>query len=303
MTLSLHPRNRHRGDYDFTALQQAVPELSAYLVTTPDGRRSLDFSRAEAVKCLNRALLKCFYRVDFWDIPETYLCPPVPGRVDYLHYLADLLAEDNEGDIPTGRRIRVLDIGCGANLIYPLVGSHEYSWQFCASDIDPVSVKVANQLSQFNKRDIKVRLQKDPQHIFKGIIGDKDLFHLTLCNPPFHASAEQAAEGTQRKWRNLGKTPSRDLNFGGQNAELWCPGGERAFVGNMIKESVQFKDKVLWFSSLVSKNDNVKPLLQQLSKHGATETRVVAMAQGQKQSRFIAWSFFGPEARRELLKG
>ena len=41
---------------------------------------------------LNRAILMHHYGVKSWDIPAGYLCPPIPGRADYIHSVADLLA-------------------------------------------------------------------------------------------------------------------------------------------------------------------------------------------------------------------
>jgi 23S rRNA (adenine1618-N6)-methyltransferase len=53
--------------------------------------------------------------------PANYLCPPIPAVADYLHYLADLLA-DGSGGVPRGIKVRALDVGVGANCIYPLLG-------------------------------------------------------------------------------------------------------------------------------------------------------------------------------------
>jgi len=157
---------------------------------------------------------------------------------------------------------------------------------------------VAQQICQFNKLKINLKLQKKREDIFRGVIGPHDRFHLTLCNPPFHASTEAASKGTQRKWKNLGKGQSNKLNFGGQNAELWCPGGEMKFIANMIGQSVEFADQCLWFSSLVSKKDNLKPLYKLLEKAKVAEVKTIDMAQGQKTSRFIAWSFIENDQRR-----
>ncbi|MBE9532949.1 MAG: RlmF-related methyltransferase, partial [Proteobacteria bacterium] len=209
----------------------------------------------------------------------------------------DLLASDNNQVIPHGRNIKVLDIGTGANLVYPLTGQSEYGWHFTGTDIDPTAINVAQQLCQFNKRKIKLKLQKNPDDIFKGVIGQDDYFHLTLSNPPFHASTEAAQKGTQRKWKNLGKGTSNKLNFGGQNAELWCPGGEVKFIATMIEQSVAFAEQCLWFSSLVSKKDSLKPLYKMLEKVKAVEVKTIDMAQGQKLSRFIAWTFIDKEQR------
>jgi 23S rRNA (adenine1618-N6)-methyltransferase len=295
----LHPRNQHREGYDFERLIAQSPELAAFTTRNPRGRMTIDFMNVDAVRMLNRALLRTHYDIDFWDIPATYLCPPIPGRVDYIHYLADLLAECNGQQIPHGPDIKALDIGTGASLVYPLTGQHEYGWDFTAVDIDPVSIRSAQQICTRNDLHIRLRRQNNPEDIFEGVIGPDEIFHVTLCNPPFHASLEQADKGTRRKWRNLGKGHSEKLNFGGQNAELWCPGGEIGFIARMIEQSMVFADQCLWFTSLVSKKDNLQPLFRLLKKARVAEFKTVEMAQGQKTSRFIAWTYH-PESQRSL---
>jgi 23S rRNA (adenine1618-N6)-methyltransferase len=293
----LHPRNLHQGNYDLKQLCEKSPLLSEFLMTNPKGEQTLDFSHPQAVLLLNQALLKHFYHVDFWEIPQGYLCPPIPGRVDYIHYLADLLAETFNGKIPEGKQVKVLDIGTGANCIYPILGSQSYGWSFVGTDIDPLSVKMAELIIKSNaslKPFIKVQLQANKQAIFAGMIKTKDRFTLTMCNPPFHASMEKALAGTSRKIKNLSKDQNNSsllLNFAGQEGELCCAGGEIAFLKNMIQESKDYAQQVCWFSSLVSKSENVAPLQKQLEKAGAEHVKVIKMAQGQKVSRFIAWSF------------
>jgi 23S rRNA (adenine1618-N6)-methyltransferase len=124
-----------------------------------------------------------------------------------------------------------------------------------------------------------------------------------MCNPPFHASKEQASKGTQRKWANLGKGQSKQLNFGGQNAELWCPGGEIKFIARIVEQSVEFADQCLWFTSLVSKKDSLQPLQRILRKACVTDYKVVEMAQGQKTSRFIAWTYMKKKQGSMIANG
>ncbi len=301
----LHPRNRHQGRYDFPALIRRHPALAPFVILNPYGKRSIDFANPEAVKTLNRALLAEHYGIRHWDIPAGYLCPPIPGRADYLHGLADLLATEHSDVIPRGTALQVLDIGVGANCIYPLIGHREYGWSFLGADIDPTALASAETIVRANKLGgaIRLRRQSDPTRIFQGLVQTDERFDLTLCNPPFHASAEEAIRGSRRKWRNLGKLdPKRKLpllNFGGQGAELHCPGGEAAFIERMIAESEQFAGQVYWFSSLVSKAANLPTAQAALKRAGAVDVRVVPMAQGQKQSRFIAWTFLEPAARRQ----
>jgi len=292
-----HPRNRHQGRYDFPQLIKTSPELGQFVILNPYGKESIDFANPAAVKVFNRALLKALYGIQHWNIPDGYLCPPIPGRADYIHAAADLLAELNGGEIPRGASVRALDIGVGANCIYPLLGHSDYRWQFVGSDIDRVALASAKAIVQANKLDkgISLRQQGSAKHILSGLLKADDRFDLTLCNPPFHASLEEATRGSKRKWRALGKAdPKRKLpvlNFGGQNNELWCEGGEIRFVTQLISESVAVGQQVLWFSTLVSKATNVPPIQVALKKAGAVQVRVVEMGQGQKQSRFVAWTF------------
>jgi len=293
----LHPRNQHSEGYDFVRLVTQTPELEAFTISNPLGQTTIDFQDVNAVRMLNRALLKTHYNIDFWDIPAGFLCPPIPGRVDYIHYLADLLADSNNQDIPRGRHIKALDIGTGASLVYPLTGQSEYGWNFTGVDIDAGAIKSAKKICEFNKLAITLRRQNEPENIFRGVIQPKDAFHVTMCNPPFHGSMAQANKGTQRKWANLGKGRSTKLNFGGQNAELWCPGGEIKFIARMIEQSMEFAEQCLWFTSLVSKKDNLQPLQRILRKARVADFKIVEMAQGQKTSRFIAWTYMKKKQR------
>lgn len=285
---------------------QSYPALRPYLITKPDGGLSINFADASAVKTLNAALLAHYYQVEFWDIPKGYLCPPVPGRADYVHYLADLLALDNNAVIPNGKTTKGLDIGTGANLIYPIIASRSYGWQMVGTDIDPVSIKSANTIIAANKvlmDHVKVRRQKQPQSIFAGVVKANEHFAFCMCNPPFHQSAEQANAGSQRKVKNLAKNkfkrgvnPDRNptktnLNFAGQANELWCEGGELRFIQRMIAESQEFAQQITWFSSLVSKKDNLPLIYKSLREQGVRDLKTVDMAQGQKISRFVAWRF------------
>lgn len=304
---SLHPRNLHQGRYDLELLSDSLPELNAHIFKNEYGNLTLDFADPKAVKSLNRALLKYFYKVEFWDIPAGFLCPPIPGRADYIHYLADLLRVSNSGKIPTGPIIKVLDIGTGANLIYPILGNAIYDWNFVGSELNPLAIDSAKKIIFENpvlSGLMEIRSQISSNHIFSGIIQEEEFFDLTLCNPPFHESAEAALEGSQRKVRNLtGKVTSKpELNFGGQADELWTDGGELEFIRKMIQESQQFKSQVFWFTTLVSKSENLKSIQRQLEKAGVTFQKTIKMTQGNKQSRFVAWTFLTEKQQEAWMK-
>jgi 23S rRNA (adenine1618-N6)-methyltransferase len=304
---SLHPRNKHRFRYDFPELIKSHPELKNYVAVNSYGDQSIDFSDPEAVKCLNKALLKHFYGISYWDIPTGYLCPPIPGRADYIHYLADLLASVNNGIVPTRKSVRGLDVGIGANCVYPIVGHQEYRWSFVGSEVDSGAIKAVKAIISSNPELVNAvvcRPQSNKHHIFKGIIKPGDLFDFTMCNPPFHSSAEEAQAGTKRKLHNLGKQKGKGvtLNFGGQNTELWYEGGEVGFIRNMIEESVAFGNQCLWFSTLVSKSSNLSFIYKALQYAKVAEVRTVEMSQGQKVSRFVAWTFMSIEKQNNWSK-
>ena len=295
----LHPRNRFRAGYDFPQLKACSPALAEFVAPNAYGNDSIDFANPAAVKALNQALLKHAYGVHTWDIPRGYLCPPIPGRSDYLHQLADLLADGEDDTIRRGRSVRVLDIGVGANCIYPLIGASEYGWSFVGSEIDSVALRWAQKLVAANPSVaglIECRLQPSPTDCFQGVVEPGEVFDLTMCNPPFHASAAEASAGTQRKVHHLGGRRSGAIvqNFGGKAGELWCDGGELAFVGRMIAQSTVLAQRCRWFTTLVSKSVHLPRLYQALRAVPVVEVRTIAMAQGQKQSRILAWTFLKP---------
>ncbi|WP_322804043.1 23S rRNA (adenine(1618)-N(6))-methyltransferase RlmF [Vibrio alfacsensis] len=315
----LHERNAHRGRYDFNKLIAAEPRLKPFVIKNPKGEDSINFSDPKAVKMLNKALLAAYYDIEYWDIPEHYLCPPIPGRADYIHRVAELLDGEVKGKYPH-RHVQVLDVGVGANCIYPIVGVSQYGWQYVGSDVDPKSIESAQAIVDRNgslNGKIKLVEQASNAYIYRGVIQPNDRFDVTTCNPPFHRSAEEASMGSQRKLDNLkanqrkkgvktqtnqAKANTPTLNFGGQNAELWCEGGEAAFIRKMANESQAFGAQVLWFTTLISKKDNVRPMRKQLENLGVKTIRVIEMSQGQKVSRFMAWSYMDKQQRKAWIE-
>ena len=300
----LHPRNKNNSRYDFQTLIPNYPELKPFVFINSYGRETINFALPEAVRTLNKVLLKHFYGLTYWDIPKDYLCPPIPGRADYIHHIADLLSSCNGNIIPRSSSIHVLDVGVGANCIYPILGNKEYDWSFVGSEIDPIAVVSANkivELNNFPPGSIDIRRQQNPENIFAGILQPNEVFDVTMCNPPFHSSPDQADAGTRRKWKNLGikKEEKMALNFGGQTNELWYHGGEEAFVKKMITESSGYAQQIFWFTTLVSKQSHLQSFYKELKDVNAVEVRTIEMAQGQKKSRFVAWTFLGEKNRNE----
>jgi 23S rRNA (adenine1618-N6)-methyltransferase len=293
-TKTLHPRNLHNTRYDFEALCQTNQELKQYVSLNKYDDLSIDFANPKAVLCLNKTLLQHHYDIQNWKIPQDYLCPPIPGRADYIHYIADLLGKKEN--------IKGLDIGVGANCIYPIIGISVYNWKFTVSEIDPIAIDNLKEILSANKKlqdNILIKLQKNKNYIFDGVIDESDKFDFTMCNPPFHKSSSDAQNGSNRKVSNLTKkkTNNATLNFAGQSNELWCQGGELAFIKKMITQSAKYKNNCLWFTTLVSKTDHLKEIYRALKKVNSVKVETIEMKQGQKITRFVAWSFLDKESR------
>lgn len=300
----LHSRNKHRERYNFELLIKSYPELNQFVELNKYNENSINFFNPEAVKALNKALLKHYYNINYWDIPDNYLCPPIPGRADYIHYIADVLCSKNFGKMPVGPKIICLDIGVGANCVYPIIGNKEYGWSFIGSDIDAVSIESANKIISKNpslKANVDCRLQENPKDFFYGIIRKDEYVDLSICNPPFHSSAAEAQAGSIRKLSNLKhkKVSKAELNFGGQNNELYCDGGEERFVRNMIRESKKFATNCFIFSSLISKQSTLKSVIKVLEQSKAIEINTIPMGQGNKSSRIIYWTFLSKEEQKK----
>ena len=291
----LHPRNLHNQGYDLPSLVKSYAPLAPHVTTNAHGNLSIEFADPLAVKALNAALLKRYYNINDWDIPAGALCPPIPGRADYIHYIAELPGLG-------GPKITLLDIGTGANGIYPLLACQIYGWQCVGSDINTQSLENVASIIANNphmKDRFTLRTQHDKNRIFDGIIQAGEFFDVSVCNPPFHASQDEALKASQLKLSNLARNRGEQkpvsrapvLNFGGLEAELWCKGGERLFLKKLIKESQMFSTQCRWFTSLVSKAENVKPAKKMIRKLGANDVREIEMKHGNKITRILAWTF------------
>jgi 23S rRNA (adenine1618-N6)-methyltransferase len=301
--LNLHRRNKNRNRYNLKAMTVSNPELIEYILPNKLGMNSINFSDPIAVKMLNKAILNYYYGIKYWEFPNENLCPPIPGRAEYIHYVADLLSENNNGKIPLGKSVTCLDIGIGANCIYPIIGVTEYKWNFIGSDINAESIKSAQNIVNSNsslKGKVICKKQNHPKFIFRGVIAKQDKIDISICNPPFHSSIEEATKGTARKIENLTgqKTYSPKLNFSGINNELVYSGGEIQFITNMISESKEIAKCCFWFSTLVSKESNLKRIYKILNKNKPSDIRTINIRTGNKTSRIVAWTYLTTKEKK-----
>jgi 23S rRNA (adenine1618-N6)-methyltransferase len=280
----VHSQNPFKKDYDFKELTIHHPALKTYVFTNKHGNETINFADHKAVKALNTALLKAQYGISYWNIPENNLCPPIPGRLDYLLHIADLLQKEE---------IKLLDIGTGANLIYPILASCHFGWKCTASEVSLDSMKNAQEIIDKNTtlKNIELRHQRFKSCILEHIVQPTDFFDVVVCNPPFFKNRTSAEQSNLRKFQNLQLTEENTQNFGGLSNELWYKGGEEAFIKKMAEESFLFKEQVNWFTVLVSKKEHLKNIKRAINKTKPAQVKIIDMGQGNKQSRFIAWTF------------
>ncbi len=287
----LHPNNLHRSKYNLKDLVKHAPSLRNHIIKTPKGDTSINFFNPQAVVALNKALLSKHYGVKNWSIPQNFLCPPVPGRSDYLHHLADLIPSKGQKN-----PVNCLDIGTGAGCIFPILGHSLFNWSFVGSEIDQSAINSCKVILKNNpqfKDKIFIRKQNEAKNTLNGILRKEDYFDLVICNPPFHSSAKEAEQATKKKLRNLRKKNQVEmiLNFGGQAKELWCEGGEYAFVKKLILESKANTESLNWISSMISKKTTLDHMFKELEKLSAKEIKVIPMKTGNKISRILCWRF------------
>ncbi len=203
--------------------------------------------------------------------------------------------------MPKGDAITCLDIGTGASCIYPIIGVVDYDWNFIASDIDQNSLANARKIISLNaslQGKVECRLQGNVRCILRGIIQESERIDLSICNPPFFASVDEAVKAAKRKVKNLsgGKNQEIRRNFSGNQSELIYRGGELNFIKRMIVESVEFAKQCCWFSSLVSREANLNKIYGLLKKNNARDVMTVPIKTGNKSSRFVAWTFLDSAA-------
>jgi len=290
----------HTNNYNFEVLIDNYPKLQPFVFKNKYGNLTINFSEAKAVRALNTAILKVDYGINYWQFDYNNLTPPIPSRVAYIHLLKDLLLSSNlDGNI------KVLDIGTGANCIYPLLGQSIYNWQFVGTDVNKSSIKQAEKIIAKNQLEDKIstRFQNNPNQILQGILAKTDTFTLTMCNPPFYKDETEANSATLKKSKGLNQdTNSINRNFSGISNELWYKGGEKAFLHNYLYESSLFKNKCFWYTTLVANKYNIKSMYASLDKLGAKIIKTLPINIGQKKSRVVAWTFLNEDQQKQWNK-
>lgn len=135
---AMHPRNKYAENApDFSLLASKYPAFRSFVSygAGANNRPRIDWTDFNATRELTRVLLDHDYGIKWW-IPDGQLCPTVTNRANYIHWIEDLLASCPAPWHQNGEHEEVvcgIDIGTGANCIYPLLGTALHKWHFVAT--------------------------------------------------------------------------------------------------------------------------------------------------------------------------
>ncbi|XP_068656907.1 uncharacterized protein [Aristolochia californica] len=320
---TIHPRNRYSENApDFRLLASLYPSFEPFVYYSRGGWPRIDWTDYNATRELTRVLLDHDHNVKWW-IPDGQLCPAVPNRSNYIHWIEDLLSSDIISRFDgCGDKVRGFDIGTGANCIYPLLGASLLGWSFVGSDVTDIAIEWARKNVDSNPHlldlieirrvgddsevedsaDITVKYSEetffgqntDQSRVDKkthaglpvllGVVRDSENFDFCMCNPPFFKTIEEA-----------GLNP--ETSFGGTHEEMVCPGGEQVFITKIIEDSVELKQSFRWYTSMVGRKANLKFLVSKLREVGVSIVKTTEFVQGQTSRWGLAWSFAVPNMK------
>ncbi|KAM6933004.1 RNA N(6)-adenosine-methyltransferase mettl16 [Xenentodon cancila] len=298
---SMHPRNRYKDKPpDFAYLASKYPDFQQHVHTSLTGRPVVNFKEPEAVRALTCTLLKEDFGLSI-EIPLERLIPTVPLRLNYIHWVEDLIDGQKQPR-------RGIDIGTGASCIYPLLGATMNGWYFLATEVDDICFDYAKKNVEQNNLSELIKVVKVPQ---KTLLMDalkeetEIVYDFCMCNPPFFAN-QLEAKGVNS--RNARRPPPSSVNTGGVT-EIMAEGGELEFVKRIIHDSLQLKKRLRWYSCMLGKKCSLAPLKEELRKQGVPKVTHTEFCQGRTMRWALAWSFYDdvivpspPSKKRKLEK-
>lgn len=301
----MHARNRYKDKPpDFAYLASKYPDFKQHVQPSLNGRVSLNFKDPEAVRALTCTLLREDFGLSI-DIPLERLIPAVPSRLNYIHWVEDLIGHQ-DSDKSTLRR--GIDIGTGASCIYPLLGSTLNGWYFLATEVDDMCFNYAKKNVEQNNLSDLIKVVKVPQKtlLMDALKEESEIvYDFCMCNPPFFAN-QLEAKGVNS--RNPRRPPPSSVNTGGVT-EIMAEGGELEFVKRIIHDSLQLKKRLRWYSCMLGKKCSLAPLKKELRIQGVPKVTYTEFCQGRTMRWALAWSFYDdvrvpspPSKRRKLEK-
>ena len=197
--------------------------------------------------------------------------------------------------------MRVLDVGCGASCVYPLIGCRlRRGWGFVATEVDVRSVECARENVRANGlgERVDVRLVGGGDGGVLDVLAEHEevgVVDVVMMNPPFYESEEKMRESAEKKKRkpNSACTGVKvEMVWEGAEGEV---GGEVGFVGRLIVESAveENRMRVQWCSAMLGHLSSVPILIGRLRDKGCDNYAVTEFVQGETRRWCVAWSWWG----------
>ncbi|XP_028415215.1 RNA N6-adenosine-methyltransferase mettl16-like [Dendronephthya gigantea] len=290
----MHPRNKYfNNPADFGKLGEKYSKFRKYLVRTSSGY-TINFKDPKAL----RELTVCLLHHDFGltvELPLDRLIPTITLRLNYIHWIEDLLQMLPKND---QTQITGIDIGTGSSCVYPLLGAKINNWKFCATEVDEISYRFAIENVKKNHFEETIRVHlATPDVILVDLLKEGEQYDFTMCNPPFFADKSETV-GSSR----TGDRPRPSSVCTGSESETVTSGGEVAFVGRMIEDSLRLGSRVKWFTSMLGKKSSLASVLTKLRQNKISNIITTEFCQGKTMRWGVAWTFLSDVPTQDTPK-
>ena len=269
---------------DFSLLIKKFPELTKYtLLKNEDGEYSFNWSDNKLSLLITKCILDFYFKIKYYSIPNNFLIPPVPSRLNYINLIKTLLISFNILTSKEENEIIGIDIGTGANLIYPLLGYSLYKWKFICSEINNEAFENSIKIIKENKLEeyIKLIKQKYKNYIFVGIINREKKYTFSICNPPYYDYEDEIKKEDKNK--------NCEYNFD----EIYYKNGEVGFFNKYFQESLCYSKNIFLFTYLIGKKSNAEKIYDQISEDkNIRYCDMKKIKTGNNIRYIIFWTFF-----------
>ena len=265
---------------DFLILIKEFPELKKYIIKHDEKIEefSFDWSNNDLSLLMTKSILNYYFNIKYYDIPKGFLIPPVPSRLNYLNLINELI-KDIEKENIIG-----VDIGTGANIIYPILGNSIYNWKFICSEINNESYNNAKLILQKNNLEENINLikQENKNNIFVSIINQENKYTFSMCNPPYY-DYEQEIKIEDKK---------RDTEYNFD--EVYYEKGELGFFERYFEESICYKKNIFLFTILIGKKSNSEIIYDKINSYNniIKLCDIKKIMTGNNVRYIIYWSFY-----------
>ena len=270
---------------DFLTLIKEFPELKKYILKQNEDNEEefqFDWSNNELSLLMDKSILNYYFNIKYYDIPKGFLIPPIPSRINYINLINSIITKlIKDIDI---KNIIGIDIGTGANIIYPILGYSIYKWKFICTEINKEAYNNAKLILQKNnlENNINIIKQNNKDNIFISILNRENKYIFSMCNPPYY-NYENEIKLEDKKRDN-------EYNFD----EIYYKNGEFGFFQRYFEESICYKNNVFLYTILIGKKINAENIYDKLSSYNDI-IKIYNMQKiltGNNVRYIIYWSFF-----------